>query len=266
MVDPKWHSELHRALVRQGLPRPYRERLMDELLDHAISLQEETAGMDAVETDTVKQKVGEPKQLAQLAGEEYRKRTWLGRHPVVAFLIAPIPMLVLSWILSMLLLVIPGKILQACGVATDGFTSSSLSATTVQLLNVGHYLWAVSPFILTSFWACWIARRTGRGPRWLFACCAVITLVAAAYESHTVLPAAPGKGMLTVGFGLPPWRTTTLPETNGGVLLSTRQTLLGQLLLIALPAAICGLSVWRHSRNTPQPPALTYGPHIPVGN
>lgn len=266
MVDPKWHSELHRALVRQGLPRPYRERLMDELLDHAICLKEETAGMDAVETETEKHKVGEPTQLARLAGEEYRKRTWLGRHPIVTFLVAPIPMLVLSWVLSMLLLIIPGKVLQACGVASDGLTVSSLSPATVQLLNAGHYLWAVSPFIVTSIWACWIARRTGRGARWLLACCAVITVVAAAYESHTVLPTTPGQGMLSVGFGLPPWRTTTLPETNGGVLLSTRRTLLGQLLLMALPPAICGLYVWRNSRHTPLPPALPYGSQIPAGN
>ena len=78
MVDRNWHNQLQRELARQGLPRLYTERLMDELFDHAMCLKEETDGMDATKTKTkdtesAAERIGKPEQLAVAAGDEYRR-------------------------------------------------------------------------------------------------------------------------------------------------------------------------------------------------
>ena len=54
----------------------------------------------------LQQRLGDPAQLAALAGQHYRKRSFLGRHPIFTFLLLPVPLIVagivgfvLAWML-----------------------------------------------------------------------------------------------------------------------------------------------------------------------
>src|SRR5215813_8916406 len=95
-------DELRSELERQKLPRAYIERLLSELDDHFEDLLEErSTSMGAARKlqtkqstqDDLQQRLGEPAQLALFAGERYHGRSFWGRHPVVTFLIGPLPLL-----------------------------------------------------------------------------------------------------------------------------------------------------------------------------
>ncbi|QDT47682.1 hypothetical protein Pan258_17180 [Symmachiella dynata] len=264
MVDRNWHNQLQRELARQGLPRRYTERLMDELLDHALCLKEETNVMNATKTKATKipdapvERIGKPEQLAQAAGDEYRRRTWLGRHPILTFLIAPLPLLVLSWILCMLTFVGVGKLAEFLGSGPTGITKSMVSSTTLLLMESAFYIWAAAPFVMSTCLLCWMAQRTARGPKWMLAAGLIVTLVAAAYQSQMALPTQPGNGQLSAGFGFPPWHANAVVAESDVISFSTSRHLLGRIVFPLLPFAICGLFLWRNSRGTPRPPMLSH--------
>ncbi|TWU11419.1 hypothetical protein CA54_02260 [Symmachiella macrocystis] len=258
MVDRNWHNQLQQELARQGLPRLYTERLMDELLDHALCLKEETNVMDATKIpDAPVERVGKPEQLAQAAGEEYRRRTWLGRHPILTFLIAPLPMLVLSWILCMLVFVCTAELVEEFNDGQQGITKSTVSSTTLLLMETAFYIWAAAPFVLTTCLLCWMAQRTARGPKWMLAAGLIVTLVAAVFHSQMALPTQPGNGQLSTGFGFPAWGVTAVAAETDTISFATNRHLLGRILFPLLPFAVCGLFLWRNSRGTPRPPMLT---------
>ena len=102
--------ELRTELVRRGLPRAYIERLLSELDDHFTDLLEErNSAMGAarklhIEPDDLQQRLGDPTQLAIFAAEQYHARTFWGRHPILTYLLGPLPLLVACWIVCGLVL------------------------------------------------------------------------------------------------------------------------------------------------------------------
>ena len=101
------HDELRHELKRRGLPRAYIERLLSELDDHFVDLLEErNSPMGAARklqfeesgTHDLQQRLGEPTHLALFAAEQYHARSFWGRHPIVTFLLAPVPLFVASYI------------------------------------------------------------------------------------------------------------------------------------------------------------------------
>jgi len=265
MVDKNWHNQLQRELARQRLPRRYTERLMDELLDHALCLKEETDGMDTTNTtkktaETATERVGKPEDLAATAGEEYRRRSWLGRHPKITFLIAPLPLLVLSWMLCLLVFVGTAELVEELSEGPQGITKSTVSAMTLLLMETAFYVWAAAPFVLTACLLCWTALRTARGPKWILAAGLIITLVAAMYQLEMVLPTQPGSGKLSADMGFPPWlANASATETDMKTIsFATNRHLLGRIVFPLLPFAVCGLFLWRNSRGTRMPPTLPH--------
>src|SRR3954471_8394018 len=99
-------EELERELRRQRLPAAYIARLLSELDDHYEDLVEErSTSMGAARKLQTGQehwdeRLGNPTQLALFAAEQYRARSFWGRHPVVTFVLGPLPMLVVSWIIT----------------------------------------------------------------------------------------------------------------------------------------------------------------------
>src|SRR5690606_1551260 len=59
-------------------------------------------GMDAHGTQTLERRIGKPEAVAETAAVEYRKRSLIMRHPLIAFSIAPLPLLILSFVGCML--------------------------------------------------------------------------------------------------------------------------------------------------------------------
>src|SRR3954469_19600028 len=107
MASHPSRDELRSELRRQKLPRAYITRLLAELDDHYEDLlKERSTSMGAArklefmqsEQDHLRQRLGEPAQLALFAAEQYHARSFWGRHPWVTFLVVPLPMWVASWI------------------------------------------------------------------------------------------------------------------------------------------------------------------------
>jgi hypothetical protein len=106
MRTPNWLEQLRQALTEQRLPSSFVEPFLDELLDHLEDLKEATMSIEAPPRDGLDAVMGDPRQLAAEAGGEFRRRTFLGRRPVVAaliFLLAPLPFVSLLALTLMLI-------------------------------------------------------------------------------------------------------------------------------------------------------------------
>src|SRR5215212_8415821 len=108
MASHPSRDELRSELRRQRLPRAYITRLLAELDDHYEDLLEEgSTSMGAarklkVKSDDLQQRLGEPAQLALFAAEKYHARNFWGRHPRITFLVGPLPLMVVMWVLYLL--------------------------------------------------------------------------------------------------------------------------------------------------------------------
>ena len=106
MANPPSRDALRTELEQRGLPPAYIERLLGELDDHYNDLLEErSSSMGAArkldfEADDLQKRLGEPTQLAIFAAEQYRARSFWGRHPIVTFVLGPLPLLLISWIVT----------------------------------------------------------------------------------------------------------------------------------------------------------------------
>jgi len=107
------HEQFRRALIRAGVPRRRRRRLLDEYADHRAELEKELAdaGQEAELDERVTARLGEPEVLAELALQRLRSESFAGRHPVLGFTLLPALSLVVALVLAMLLTLIPWAML-----------------------------------------------------------------------------------------------------------------------------------------------------------
>ena len=89
MARPQWRDRLREELRKRNLPPAYAARLIEELADHVTDLEQENPSMDA--QMLVEEKLGSPESLAEAAAAALAGRTFAGRHPVLMFLVVPIP-------------------------------------------------------------------------------------------------------------------------------------------------------------------------------
>ena len=94
MARPQWRDRLREELRKRNLPPAYAARLIEELADHVTDLEQENPNKDA--QMLVEEKLGSPESLAEAAAVELAGRMFAGRHPVLTFLVAPIPATVLT--------------------------------------------------------------------------------------------------------------------------------------------------------------------------
>jgi hypothetical protein len=105
-VDAKrWLDELRTELARRKLPRPYVERLVEELSDHYLDCMEDRMSTDANDLHGVFQRLGSPGQVAAQAAEEFRCARFSRRHPVLMFVLLPVLSPPVLWIASRVALV-----------------------------------------------------------------------------------------------------------------------------------------------------------------
>src|SRR3712207_2350761 len=92
---------LRHDLVRRGLPLDYVERVIEEMEDHLADLAHEAEragpGSDAAGRPLAEH-LGCPRRLAGLVVSQFRARSFCGRHPAIAFLLAPLPLVFLGWV------------------------------------------------------------------------------------------------------------------------------------------------------------------------
>lgn len=156
--------------------------------------------MDAV---TLTTRLGQPEELAA-AAVHYRARGFLARHPVLTFIVAPIPVALAATFCSVLALV---GILLLTGSedASGGVAGESITPAAAGALAMASWALRYLPFLLCVVFFCRVAQRTGHTWRWPLAATGLVAVLAAIFAVTLVLPTGgPGTGSLTVGFSLPP--------------------------------------------------------------
>lgn len=181
MVPQHWRSRLVKELRRQGLPRDYVDRLVDEWSDHASDLILENPSMDA--ENVVESRLGKSEHLAEVATKEFRRRTFAGRHPILAFVISPLLMVIFT---TGVILVLTGLMLDL-GVGNPvlqngiGFCCSALLP--------------FAPFLLSTLLFVWLGRRAGLR-YWGMVACAIIAIAALGFRAEATAKTADHQGRI----------------------------------------------------------------------
>ena len=185
MGDQPWLDRVRERLARQALPSAYIRKFMEELSDHLEDLKEESMETDAYS------RLGEPEQVAEAAVVAYRRRSFLGRHPVAAFLVFAVsPVITLYFMLFVFLIV--------------------LSMFRVQLtvdFNEGHWILSLIIVVCSTFVGALygeLALWLGIGKKWTLASCAVLGVIAMlfgiGFGSYTVMLLVQFAAPLAVGW------------------------------------------------------------------
>jgi hypothetical protein len=211
-------DKLRSELARRGLPRAYIERLLSELDDHCTDLlQERSTTMGAarklqVESDDLQQRLGDPTQLAIFAAEQYHARSFWGRHPLVTYLIAPLPLFAVCWLAFGVTVGLFVNAIQY-GVNALGWTEW----VTANLGNDHFYLQAtmiaflcwyitVLPPLTAAWMLCRTCRRNVLDWRWPVLGCALLAVAASIFTATFHIMTDTNKSAFSMGFEV---RTST---------------------------------------------------------
>ncbi|MBX7072018.1 MAG: hypothetical protein K1X71_02630 [Pirellulales bacterium] len=240
-------DELTKDLQRRGLPPAYIDRLTDELADHIEDLirnRNTPMSKDAHNQRIVLGQIGSCDELATAAAGEFRRRSFFGRHPILTFVVAPIPILMVAWIAFFLVaFAIAAMLPIALG---DNYRFNGRSATewpAALMYTAWSLLFAsgvVPPAVAVLLFA-GLGRRARIHWSWLVVAGALVAVLAGLFHADLIPPTGPGKGRLAIGFGV-----------GAATLLSQ----LPQFLLPMLIAAWAALRVRRDS-NSPSPGAAS---------
>jgi hypothetical protein len=239
-------DKLESELRRRGLPPAYIARLAAELDDHYSDLVEERSSrMGAArklkfEADDLQAQLGEPTQLAVFAAEQYHARNFWGRHPLLTFLVGPLPLLVGCWFATGILFFAMNLVLFAIdfvSTAALGWSFSSIQEENhpfcqAVLLATVSWIVIVLPPLVAAWLLCRVARRNGLHWKWPVLGCGLLAIVAAASTVNYRIKTIDAEGLIMVGL-------------NAGS--SAEWLLLNFLPRFALAMAI-GLLLVRHSR------------------
>ncbi len=198
-------------LKRQGLPPNYIQRLLDELDDHLADLQDERnrhmnspdhnaptptdhkaatvgraadsiaitepspsgsgQGEGAAHVISLHDRLGNPAELAAFAAKQYHNRSFLARHPILTFLLMPLPLTALGATIFILAMT-------PFGMLSDYLWSGReldhplLFGT---MLSVIFWASIVFPPLLAALFCCRIARRNTLSWRWSLIACVLIS-------------------------------------------------------------------------------------------
>jgi hypothetical protein len=199
---------------------------MDELRTHLEELMEENPQM---EVSMLTDRLGSPDQIATWAAAAYRRRTFVGRHPVLAFLVAPIPCVIACLAALTLSVGALGSLL------SDSWLHSP-SGTAFATFSLALFTWSLRllPFVVLVAVFQRAAYRAGCDWRWGVAAALLLTLFAATFAVDYQAPTGiPDSGRFSVGLTLPPGPM--------------------QMVQVALPALITAILARRYGRsNIPQ--------------
>lgn len=183
---------LQAELQKRGLPRAYINRLLEELDDHFSDLADDlvsternhdmsAARMPEFRVNELDGRMGSPTELANFAAEQYRARSFFGRHPVFTFLVTPLPLLVVTWFLYWAVMAVPALgisyvLKHVVGVAIAEEDHPWLQCFFLMLLS-----WEIMVFgpLTAGWWLCRVAKHNALDWRWPVAACVLIALLLA---------------------------------------------------------------------------------------
>jgi hypothetical protein len=234
----QWLDRLHDALRQRGLPPAYSRRFMDEITEHLTDLMEEMRSMstEAQSVKTIEQRMGTQDELAIAAAREFRRSRFCGRHPWLAFIVAPAPLMIVVLILYFLPVLLSVSFI-------EGETTSSSPTM------VSAFVWfcraaAYVPAAIVALVLCHLAVRSGRGWRWFVPACLILSALAGSFSVSCRPPTTPGTGQLTMGFGIGPGVFHVLQA------------------LVPLGIAAAYLLWQRHQRSQPTTPGVSEPVHV----
>jgi uncharacterized membrane protein YobD (UPF0266 family) len=164
MVNQPWLDEVRQRLARQALPPTYVQRFLEELTDHLEDLKEEKMEVD------LNSRLGEPEQVADNAVAAYRRRSFLARHPVAAFLVFGVsPCVAFFEVLNVLAVLEAALRASRPGEVHEHYWIVSL-------------IYVMSSAILAAFYG-ELAIRGGVSKKWTLVSGAVLGIFAALFES-----------------------------------------------------------------------------------
>lgn len=193
----RWQNRLASELKARKVPPAYARRLLDELQDHILDLQEAdmNQGTEAESTIDFAERLGDPKELAEQASAAHVYPTWAGRHPWLAFV---------AWTPVLFLLSVAAFGLLLVGVAT--FFEGSTVATNpslMQVVTLGGWAVAFLPAVVASLLLCRMVGRSGRRKLWALAACVLLAFLAGSlFVSCSPPYSKPGTGNFTIGLGV----------------------------------------------------------------
>jgi hypothetical protein len=210
MANLPSRDALRTELERGGLPPAYIERLLGELDDHFTDLLEErNSSMGAArkldfEANDLQERLGEPAQLAIFAAEQYRARSFWGRHPIMTFVLGPLPLLLVSWIVTATTIVWIGMGLNyVCehwfGIEQDKVVYADHLWVQAAFMVAFTWFIVVFPPVTVAATLCRTARRNGVAWRWPIISCALISLAAGLMAVSYQLALQPNEGRIMLG-------------------------------------------------------------------
>lgn len=203
-------ERLPEELRQRGLPDAYIARYVAELREHISDLIEErklNMSKDAQTDAEIAARIGTPVTLAKAASVEFTRRSFCGRHPIVTFLIAPVPLAVFAWIVTFATMFgcTAGAMMFAerLGAAPSADSLAGWPTAAILGLTILFWLGVVGPPAMLTMLLCRLAHRNGLSWRWALAASVIVALIAGLFQA-ALEPAATGDGhgRLTFGFGL----------------------------------------------------------------
>jgi hypothetical protein len=190
-------------LRRCGLPSAEVARLLQELADHVADLLAEQGGLmnEAMQVnERIESRLGRPEDLVAAALANRRQTSVFGRHPILSFVMAPIPLAILSWAGFFLLWI---GLVQATGWILGENALRDLPALRdylMMIMKVGMRFLAPAVAVVL---LCWCAKRGGMSWRWTLAATCLVALLAGALVVQSTISTEARKGTITFGLGMP---------------------------------------------------------------
>jgi hypothetical protein len=193
-IDPI--QELGRKLLRQGVPRRHAARIVQELVDHRDDLEAEgRAAGQSLEAarSAASEKLGDIYELAEELLATRRRSYWYGRHPLISFVLLPLPAFLLLFLFIALLFL--------GAVMPWSEHQESLPEPNWAAVRVGVYSVLCMAITITAAFTCYLARRCYCGFRWAMTGCAVVFVHALLF--HIGFVQSDGTGYaIWMGYGL----------------------------------------------------------------
>jgi hypothetical protein len=172
---------------------------VSELRDHHRDLVAATSVIDEAPTIS---RLGSPAKLAGAITGEYRRQRFSGRHPLVAFVLAPVALVLTLWMLLPLSIVLAEPIGQLLFGADVGAVFGPDRPGTRALFRVWETLVVFGAPAFVAVLVCQWGMRAAVSRGWIVTGLVLLAVLASMYQVEIVFPDVPGGGRMTLGFGL----------------------------------------------------------------
>ena len=201
MVCRSWLERVNTESARRGVPAGRRSRLLAELRDHLEDLTEGGKSMSEIELNDV---LGRPEAVAERAATEYRKESWIRRHPLCVFGFSPLPAALLGLTLYLLLAFGAAWLLEcAFGELPVSGDHERLGRNIVTAYG---FTVGLVPFAACAVLFGRLAVRNRVSKWWLAVAVVQVGIVAWMVAVSWTFSDVPGQSQFIIGLCMPPWK------------------------------------------------------------